>query len=147
MKYVSVLLLFCCVAFKDLAQNLPITPSRTISFRTTEGSYMNVNVSPDGRSIVFDLLGDLYSIPEKGGNATQLTRGLALNMRPVWSPDGSRIAYLSDRYRKRVTIMLVISTGIIMYSGMYRSDEATFLLTTPVRPQRIFLHKFLQGMF
>ena len=42
--------------------------------------------------------------------------------------------------------MLVISTGIIMYSGMYRSDEATFLLTTPVRPQRIFLHKFLQGM-
>lgn len=45
-----------------------------------------------------------------------------------------------------LTIMLVISTGIIMYSGMYRSDEATFLLTTPVRPQRIFLHKFLQGM-
>ncbi len=45
-----------------------------------------------------------------------------------------------------LTIMLIISTGIIMYSGMYRSDEATFLLTTPVRPQRIFLHKFLQGM-
>lgn len=45
-----------------------------------------------------------------------------------------------------LTIMLIISTGIIMYSGMYRSDEATFLLTTPVRPQRVFLHKFLQGM-
>ncbi|HEY4311565.1 MAG TPA: hypothetical protein VGN12_19115 [Pirellulales bacterium] len=45
-----------------------------------------------------------------------------------------------------LTIMLIISTGIIMYSGLYRSDEATFLLTTPVRSQRIFLHKFLQGM-
>jgi len=45
-----------------------------------------------------------------------------------------------------LTVMLVISTGIIMYSGLYRSDEATFLLTTPVRAERIFLHKFLQGM-
>lgn len=45
-----------------------------------------------------------------------------------------------------LTVMLVISTGIIMYSGLFRSDEATFLLTTPVRAQRIFLHKFEQGM-
>jgi len=45
-----------------------------------------------------------------------------------------------------LTVMLVISTGIIMYSGLYRSDEATFLLTTPIRVERVFLHKFSQGM-
>jgi ABC-2 type transport system permease protein len=45
-----------------------------------------------------------------------------------------------------LTVMLVISTGIIVYSGLYRSDEATFLLTTPARVERVFLHKFLQGM-
>jgi ABC-2 type transport system permease protein len=45
-----------------------------------------------------------------------------------------------------LTVMLVISTGIIVYSGLYRSDEATFLLTTPTRVERVFLHKFIQGM-
>jgi len=78
------------------SQELPIKPSRTISFTTDEGSYMNVDVSPDGKTLVFDLLGDLYFIPVSGGNATQLTRGIALNIRPLWSPDCKKIAYLSD---------------------------------------------------
>lgn len=78
------------------SQELPIKPARTISFTTDEGSYMNVDLSPDGRTVVFDLLGDLYTVPSTGGNTTQLTRGLALHLRPVWSPDGRDIAYLSD---------------------------------------------------
>ena len=75
---------------------LPIKPERTISFNTDEGSYMSVDVSPDGKTLVFDLLGDLYSIPITGGKAFQLTEGVALNLRPIWSPDGSKIAYVSD---------------------------------------------------
>jgi len=75
---------------------LPIQPTRSISFTTDEGSYMNIDVSPDGKTLVFDLLGDLYTVPALGGKATQLTRGIALNLRPVWSPDGNRIAYISD---------------------------------------------------
>src|ERR1700722_6892372 len=78
------------------SQELPMKPARTIAFSTDEGSYMNVDVSPDGKTLVFDLAGDLYTVPSTGGNATQLTRGLALNARPVWSPDGKRIAYFSD---------------------------------------------------
>jgi hypothetical protein len=55
---------------------LPIKPARTISFTTDEGSYMDVDISPDGKTILFDLLGDIYCVSEKGGNARQLTRGL-----------------------------------------------------------------------
>jgi Tol biopolymer transport system component len=100
MKYVLILVSICILIINEpitcLPQQLPIKPERTISFTTDEGSYMNVDVSPDGRTLVFDLLGDLYTVPSSGGTATQLTRGIALHLRPVWSPDGNRIAYISD---------------------------------------------------
>jgi Tol biopolymer transport system component len=83
-------------SFISSATKLPIQPTRTLSFTTDEGSYINVDVSPDGKTLVFDLLGDLYVVPASGGKATQLTRGVALNLRPVWSHDGSYIAYVSD---------------------------------------------------
>jgi len=79
-----------------LAQQLPIKPARTISFTTNEGSCMDVDISPDGKTIVFDILGDIYTVPVTGGIAKQLTRGTGLNVRPVWSPDGKRIACMSD---------------------------------------------------
>jgi Tol biopolymer transport system component len=79
-----------------LFAQLPIKAERTISFTTEEGSNMSVDLSPDGKTIVFDLLGDLYTLPAKGGNATQITRGIAVNSYPVWSPKGDKIAYLSD---------------------------------------------------
>ena len=57
---------------------------------------MDIDVSPDGKTLVFDLLGDLYTLPVTGGKTTQITRGLAINRRPMWSPDGTKIAYISD---------------------------------------------------
>jgi Tol biopolymer transport system component len=78
------------------AQQLPILPTHTISFETTEGTYMDVDLSPNGTTIVFDLLGDIYTLQANGGRALQLTRGLANNSHPVWSPDGKKIAYISD---------------------------------------------------
>jgi len=62
-----------------------------------EGTWMSVDVSPDGREIVFDLLGDLYRLPIEGGEARAITSGLAWDMQPRFSPDGSRIAFTSDR--------------------------------------------------
>ncbi|RIJ27166.1 amidohydrolase family protein [Henriciella mobilis] len=78
-------------------QTLPLEASRTVSFTIGEGTHLSLDVSPDGDSIVFDMLGDIYRLPISGGEADALTRGLALDTQPVFSPDGGSIAFLSDR--------------------------------------------------
>jgi len=78
-------------------RGLPLEPTRTVAFETNEGTWLSVDVAPNGRDLVFDLLGDLYRLDLKGGAARAITRGLALDSQPVWSPDGTSIAYLSDR--------------------------------------------------
>ncbi len=80
-----------------LEQTLPLVPVRTISFETSTGTSLSLDVSPDGREIIFDMLGDIYTLPEGGGEAERLTSGLAVDTQPVFSPDGSTIAFLSDR--------------------------------------------------
>ncbi len=62
-----------------------------------EGTWMNLDVSPDGREIAFDLLGRIYTIPAGGGTARALTDGMSWNMQPRYSPDGRWIAFTSDR--------------------------------------------------
>jgi formylglycine-generating enzyme required for sulfatase activity/Tol biopolymer transport system component len=76
---------------------LPLAPERKVEFSTDEGTWMSVDVSPDGRTIVFDLLGDLYSVPIEGGEARPLTRGMAFDAQPRFSPDGKRLVFISDR--------------------------------------------------
>lgn len=61
------------------------------------GTWMSLDVSPDGRRIVFDLLGDLYLLPIDGGEAERLTSGMAWDIQPRFSPDGARISFTSDR--------------------------------------------------
>ena len=72
-------------------------PTKTIEFTTSEGTWMSLDVSPDGREIIFDLLGDLYTIPTTGGKATQITSGPAWDVQPTYSPNGKSIAFTSDR--------------------------------------------------
>jgi Tol biopolymer transport system component len=76
---------------------LPLKPARTIEIDTDEGTWMSVDISPDGRTIVFDLLGDIYMIPFEGGEAKQITSGMAWDCQPRFSPDGRYIAFISDR--------------------------------------------------
>jgi Tol biopolymer transport system component len=75
----------------------PPGPRFEISIDTNEGTWMSLDVSPDGREIVFDLLGDLYVMPIEGGEASALTSGFAWDMQPRYSPDGRFIAFTSDR--------------------------------------------------
>lgn len=66
------------------------------TFTTDEGTWMNLDVSPDGKTIVFDLLGDIYKMPISGGKATPLRTGIPFEVQPHFSPDGSQIAFTSD---------------------------------------------------
>ena len=68
----------------------------TAQLDVTEGTWLNVDVSPDGQSVLFDLLGDIYQMPIDGGEAVALTSGLAWDMQAQYSPDGRRIAFTSD---------------------------------------------------
>lgn len=73
------------------------TPTQQVDFETSQGTWMSVDVSPDGKTIVFDLLGHLYEMPIDGGTAKALTEGRSWNHLPRYSPDGSEIAFTSDR--------------------------------------------------
>jgi Tol biopolymer transport system component/imidazolonepropionase-like amidohydrolase len=75
----------------------PDVEADVINIDTRTGTWMNLDLSPDGSWIVFDLLGDLYRLPVGGGKAKALTQGLAWDMQPRISPDGQRIAFTSDR--------------------------------------------------
>ena len=77
--------------------SLPLKPERQINFNTKEATWMSVDVSSDGNTIAFDLLGDIYSIPMSGGKATQITKGMAYETHPRYSPDGKKILFTSDR--------------------------------------------------
>jgi Tol biopolymer transport system component len=78
-------------------QPLPLKPSRNVDFKTSEGTWLSLDISPDGKTLVFDLVGDLYSMPFSGGEARKLTSGMAYNTQPRFSPDGKKITFVSDR--------------------------------------------------
>ena len=75
----------------------PMGPMRDVTINVTEGTWMSLDVSPDGREIVFDMLGDLYVMPIEGGPARAIASGIAWDMQPKFSPDGRSIAFTSDR--------------------------------------------------
>ena len=79
------------------AAGLPLKSARTHTFTTSKGTWISLDVSPDGQSIVFDILGDIYTMPITGGRATRITSGMGYDAQPRFSPDGKKIVFVSDR--------------------------------------------------
>lgn len=99
----SLMLLLCAISYASGAQDnkkwdvtKPDGKYKDVSFTVSEGTWMNLDVSPDGKEIVFDLLGDIYTMPFTGGTAKALRSGLAYEVQPRFSPDGKKILFTSD---------------------------------------------------
>ncbi len=76
-------------SLKKATKELPLEPERAISFSTNKGTWISLNVSPDGKTIAFDLLGDLYTLPITGGKANRSTNGMPYDVHPRYSSDGN----------------------------------------------------------
>ena len=114
-------------------------PTRTLEFTATEGTWMSVDVAPDGRTLVFDLLGHLYEMPMTGGEATPLTRGRSFNHLPRYSPDGRSILFTSDRSGKEELWLLHRGTDSLeqvsrfdvrAYQGTWSRDGKAMYVST-----------------
>ena len=77
--------------------DLPLEVGRTVPIKTNEGTWMSLDVSPDGKTIAFDFLGDIFTMPITGGKPTQFTKGMAFDSHPKFSPDGTKLLFISDR--------------------------------------------------
>ena len=99
LKYLSIALLSACAvqAYAQPANLPPPGGEKPIAFDVHEGTSMSVSVSPDGKWLAVDLQGTLWIIPAKGGRARRITDYFNDARQPVWSPDGSRLAYFAYR--------------------------------------------------
>ncbi len=135
-----------------MQEGLPLKPTRTMTFTTKVGHWMSVDVSPDGQTLVFDLLGDIYTMPIAGGKATALTRGMGFDAQPRFSPDGKKIVYVSDRdggynlyllsLDKKDTTQLTTGKTNRYYSPTFTPDGKYVIAT---RGQRLYLYDIEGG--
>lgn len=98
-----------------------------IRFTTNEGTWMSVDVAPDGKSLLFELLGDIYTLPIRGGQATALVGGNSFDSQPRFSPDGSQFVFISDRSGED-NIWLADASGKVLRQ---LSDETSAELFSP----------------
>ncbi len=97
MKTALLALLIAAVAAPVAAAGLTLQPTRSLDLNLSEGTWMQPDMSPDGRTILFDLLGDIYALDSNGGTARPILTGMAYEHHPVFSPDGRHFAFVSDR--------------------------------------------------
>ncbi|QNL48231.1 PD40 domain-containing protein [Olivibacter sp. SDN3] len=90
---------------------LPLKGTREVQIDTDEATWLALDVAPDGKTLVFSLLGDLYELPINGGEAKALTSGIAMDVQPKYSPDGKSIAFISDRNGAENVWILDVASG------------------------------------
>lgn len=168
MRIVTLSLFFCLILTSSQAQDkkslkkdsltysqfkgLPLKATRSIDFTTSEGTWTSLSVSPDSKTILFDLMGDIYSIPMEGGKATAITKGLAYDNHPSYSPDGKRILFISDRsgaenlwyidLEKKDTLALTDEQNNNFPGAVYTPDGNYIVYTKGRRNTKLYLmHK------
>ncbi len=114
--------------------NNPPGESYQANIDVTEGTWMNVDVSPDGKTILFDLLGDLYTLPIKGGEATSITHSIAWEMQGKFSPDGKKIAFTSDQGGGDNIWIMDIDGTIFDVEELYVNQPFAFVLSKNHQP-------------
>ena len=82
---------------EEKKEELILKPEARVSFTTDEGTWLSLDLSPDGRTIVFDMLGDIYTMAIEGGEAKRIIGDMSFESQPKFSPDGKQIAFISDR--------------------------------------------------
>ena len=103
-----------CFCLLTCALVHPVAGARTVEFETTEVTAADVALSPDGQTLIFTMLGHLFRLPVEGGTAEQLTFGPYYDTDPVFSPDGDRVAFVSDRDGSDGNVfVLEVATGQI----------------------------------
>ena len=95
--YLAVLVFVTSNAAAHKKPDLPLEGTREFKLTTETVSWRSLDVSRADGTLVFDVLGDLYTVPSEGGAAQRITSGMAFDSQPRFSPDGSRIVFISDR--------------------------------------------------
>lgn len=136
---------------------LPLQPDRFATFTTSKGTWISLDVSPDGQTIVFDLLGDLYTMPVTGGKATRLTSGISHDMQPRFSPDGKRVVFVSDRSgddnvwtvtldgRDTVQISKGVDNGYLSPTWTPDGEYIVVSKSTPFASEKLWLYNVRGG--
>src|SRR5690606_32754792 len=114
----------------------PGGPTNLLEYVATEGTWVGVDVAPDGRHLVFDLLGHLYEMPVDGGDARRLTEGRSWNLAPRYSPDGASIVFISDRSGTYDVWLLQRSSGEL--TNISRAGENVYRPSWSADGSRIF---------
>jgi Tol biopolymer transport system component len=108
---------------KEEKKGLPLKSDRKVEFTTDEGTWLSLDVSPDGKTIVFELIGDIYTLPIEGGQAKLIAGGMSFDSQPKFSPDGQCIAFISDREgSENIWIMHPDGTGVKQVSKDPNND-------------------------
>ena len=70
----------------------------SISFSQNNPLLLFPSINKDGSKIAFSYQGDIWTVPYSGGKAERLTDHEGIETSSIWSPDGDKVAFNSERF-------------------------------------------------